>query len=202
MHILVLFCVFAFLVAGCATEAPYDPLDDYEELDSATAIDAPGPEAGRYAPIDQDMIDRGEYLVELLACGSCHTNGAFDGVPDLSRPLAGSDTGIAWSSPLQSAYPGVVYPPNITPDEETGIGRWSDTQIASAVRAGEGRHGGGRIVTMPWQGYAKMTDDDVDAIVMYLRSIRPIKHKVPDRVEVGEKAHKPFVHFGVYRSKR
>lgn len=124
-----------------------------------TAIDAPGPAAGRYSPIDRDMIDRGEYLVELLACGSCHTNGAFDGIPDMSRPLAGSDTGI-------------------------------------------GRHGTGRLVTMPWQGYAKMTDDDVDAIVLYLRSIKPIKHKVPDPVEVGEKAQKPFVYFGVYRSKR
>lgn len=194
--------VSTLLVAGCASDAPYDPLEDYEELDSATAVDAPGPEPGRYSPIDRDMIDRGEYLVELLACGSCHTNGAFDGTPDLSRPLAGSDTGIAWTSPLRSAHPGVVYPPNITPDEETGIGKWSDTQIANAVRAGVGRHGGRRIVTMPWQGYAKMTDEDVDAIVMYLRSIKPIKHKVPDAVEMGEKAQKPFVYFGVYRSKR
>ena len=198
----VLLWVSALLVAGCASDAAYDPLDDYEELDRATVIDAPGPEAGRYSPIDRDMIDRGEYLVELLACGSCHTNGAFDGVPDMSRPLAGSDTGIAWTSPLQSEHPGVVYPSNITPDEDTGIGRWSDAQIANAVRAGVGRHGSRRMVTMPWQGYAKMTDDDVDAIVLYLRSIKPIKHKVPDPVEVGEKAQKPFVYFGVYRSKR
>ena len=202
MHNFALLWVSAFVVAGCASGAAYDPLDDYEELERTTAIDAPGPEAGRYSPIDRDMIDRGAYLVELLACGSCHTNGAFDGVPDMSRPLAGSDTGIAWTSPLQSEHPGVVYPPNITPDEETGIGRWSDAQIANAVRAGVGRHGSRRLVTMPWQGYAKMTDDDVDAIVLYLRSIKPIKHKVPDPVEVGEKAHKPFVYFGVYRSKR
>lgn len=202
MRDLVLLSVTVFIFCGCASEAPYDPLDDYEELNNTTAVDAPAPEAGRYSPIDRDMIDRGEYLVELLACGSCHTQGAFEGVPDLSRSLAGSDVGIAWTSPLQSAYPGVVYPPNITPDEETGIGKWSDAQIANAVRAGVGRHGGRRIVTMPWQGYAKMTDEDVDAIVMYLRSIKPIKHKVPDPVEVGEKAQKPFVYFGVYRSKR
>ena len=106
-----------------------------------------------------------------------------------------------WTSPLQSARPGVFYPPNITPDEETGIGEWSDTQIANAVRSGVGRHGSRRIVTMPWQGYAKMTNDDVDAIVMYLRSIKPIKHQVPDPVDVGEKARNPFVYFGVYRSK-
>ena len=202
MHCFVFLCVSVLLVSGCASDPRDVPLGDYEELDRATVIDAPGPEAGRYSPIDRDMIDRGEYLVELLACGSCHTNGAFDGVPDMSRPLAGSDTGIAWSSPLQSAHPGVVYPPNITPDEETGIGKWSDAQIANAVRAGVGRHGTRRIVTMPWQGYARLTDDDVDAIVIYLRSIQPIKHKVPDPVEVGEKARKPFVYFGVYRSKR
>ena len=197
-----LLIIGAIFVGGCAAEAPYNPLDDYEELNNATAIDAPGPEAGRYSPIDRDMIDRGEYLVELLACGSCHTNGAFDGAPDMSRPLAGSDTGIAWTNPLASPHPGVVYPPNITPDEETGIGSWSDSQIANAIRSGVGRHGGRRIVTMPWQGYAKMTDDDVDAIVMYLRSIKPIKHKVPKPVAVGEKAQKPYVYFGVYRRKR
>jgi hypothetical protein len=54
---------------------------------------------------------------------------------------------------------------------------------------------------MPWQGYAKLTSDDVDAIVAYLKSIRPIRHKVPDPVQPGQKASEPFVYFGVYRSK-
>ena len=148
-----------------------------------------------------DAIDRGENLVELLGCGACHTNGTFDGAPDLSRPLAGSETGIAWTSPLENEFPGVVYPPNITPDEKTGIGRWSDKQIADAIRAGIGRHGSRRIATMPWQGYAKMTDDDVDAIVAYLKSIKPIDNKVPAPVEPGQKARYPFVYFGVYRSR-
>lgn len=196
-----LLSVTAILISGCAADTAYDPLDDYEELNSARIIDAPAPEPGLYTAIDRDMIDSGEYLVEVLGCGSCHTNGAFDGVPDMSQPLAGSDTGIAWTSPLESNRPGVVYPPNITPDEKTGIGKWSDLQIANAIRAGAGRHGGRRIATMPWQGYARMTDDDIDAIVAYLRSIKPIEHKVPAAVNVGEKAHKPFVYFGVYRSK-
>ena len=199
-----LLSVTVALVCACATETdtPYDPLDDYEELDSARSIDAPDPEPGRYSPMDRDKIDRGEYLVELLACGSCHTDGAFEGIPDMSRPLAGSGTGIAWTSPLESEFPAVVYPPNITPHEKTGIGRWSDGQIANAIRAGVGRHGDRRIVTMPWQGYAKMTDDDIDAIVVYLRSIKPIRNKVPKPVNMGEKAHSPFVYYGVYRSKR
>jgi hypothetical protein len=54
---------------------------------------------------------------------------------------------------------------------------------------------------MPWQGYAKMTDDDVDAIVAYLKSIKPIDNKVPAPVEPGQKARYPFVYFGVYRSR-
>jgi hypothetical protein len=54
---------------------------------------------------------------------------------------------------------------------------------------------------MPWQGYTKMTSDDVTAIVSYLRSIDPIEHQVPDEVAPGQKARSPFVYFGVYRSR-
>ena len=189
------------LVCGCATESSYDPLQHYEELDSTGVIDAPAPEPGLYSAHERDMMDSGEYLVELLGCGACHTNGAFDGAPDMSRPLSGSDTGIAWTNPLKSNRPGVVYPPNITPDEESGIGRWSDLQIVNAIRDGSGQHGVRRITPMPWQGYTKISDDDVDAIVAYLRSIKPIKHKVPAPVNMGEKAHNPYVYFGVFRSK-
>ena len=81
------------------------------------------------------------------------------------------------------------------------MGAWSDRQLADAIRAGVGRHGGRRIVTMPWQGYARITDDDVDAIVTYLRSIKPIRNRVPGPVGPGKKARYPFVYFGIYRSK-
>ena len=191
----------AVLVCGCTTVSPDDPLEHYEELDSTGVIDAAAPEPGIYSAHERDMMDAGEYLVELLGCGACHTNGAFDGAPDMSRPLSGSDTGIAWTNPLKSNRPGVVYPPNITPDEESGIGRWSDLQIVNAIRDGSGQHGVRRITPMPWQGYTKISDDDVDAIVAYLRSIKPIQHEVPAPVNMGENAHNPYVYFGVYRSK-
>ena len=55
---------------------------------------------------------------------------------------------------------------------------------------------------MPWQGYAKLNDDDVDAIVAYLRSIEPVEFEVPGQVRPGQKASQPFVYFGVYRSRR
>ena len=78
---------------------------------------------------------------------------------------------------------------------------WTDSQIAKAIRAGVGRHGGRRLVTMPWQGYARLSDDDVDAIVAYLRSIPPVEHRVPAAVAPGQNAVNPFVYFGVYRSR-
>ena len=191
-------------VASCATDtAPpaSDPLEDYREVDATTVLDAPSAQPGRYAPEHRDAVARGEYLVELLGCGSCHTDGALVGEPDMELALAGSRVGIAMSNPLGDQRPGIIYPPNITPDIETGIGNWSDQQMANAVRAGIGRHGDRRIAVMPWPGYAKITDYDVDAIVAYLRSIDPVSHRVPDEVQPGQKAKERFVYFGVYESR-
>ena len=197
-----LLLISLFLLFGCVSEPAQNPLADYEEVNAITILDAPGPDGGRYAPADRERVLRGEYLVELLGCGACHTDGALIGDPDMTKALAGSQVGIASSNPLGDRYPGVVYPANITPDEETGIGLWSDVQIANAVRAGIGRHGDTRISVMPWPGYAKITEDDVNAIVAYLRSIEPVHHRVPDAVEPGRRASDPFVYFGVYRSRR
>lgn len=200
MRISILIAI-ALLTACAGGKSAYDPLLHYEELDADTFLDAPDPVPGSYAPQDRGVVERGEYLVELLGCGVCHTDGALEGAADLDKSLAGSRTGIAYSSPLGVERPGVVYPPNITPDDETGIGTWSDTQIEHAVAAGLGRHAGRRITSMPWPGYAKLTGDDAEAIVRYLRSIRPIRHVVPDDVEPGTAASHPFIYFGVYRSR-
>jgi len=189
------------LLAACASESPYDPLADYEQLDSTTILDAPSPIPGNFAPENRYQVERGKYLVELLGCGSCHTDGALEGAPNMEMALAGSGIGIAYTSPLGEKYPGIVYPPNITPDEKTGIGDLSDRQIENAVRAGYGRHADRRITVMPWQAYAKITSEDAKAIVAYLRSVKAVSHRVPDEVEPGKKAEKPFIYFGVYRSR-
>ena len=189
-------------LAACSSEpTAVDTFDEYEEVTGDKVLTAPDPVPGRFAPADRTGIERGRYLVELLGCGVCHTDGALAGAPDMERQLAGSRTGIAYASPLQVEFPGVVYPPNITPDDETGIGRWSDRQIAGAITAGLGKHNNRRIVSMPWTGYSKLTDKDTRAIVVYLRSIEPIHHRVPDEVTPGRKATEPFVYFGVYRSR-
>jgi len=199
-----LILLMASVLAACATktvdEAPYDPLQDYEEVEAATILDAPEPIPGTYSPENLYQVKRGEYLVELLGCGACHTDGALEGVPNFDKALAGSSIGIAFSSPLNNARPGIIFPPNLTPDEETGIGLWSDRQIESAIRIGVGRHSGREIAVMPWQGYTKMDPEDVSAIIAYLRSIKPVLHKVPDEVPVGKETKHPFVYFGVYQS--
>ena len=190
------------LLTGCASERPFDPLEKYEQLQHAGIVDSPAPVAGRFAPADRDAVDKGRYLVVVLGCGACHTNGAFEGAPEMEMALAGSQTGIAWTNPLETEHPGVVFPSNITPDEKTGIGLLTDAQIANAIRAGSAGHGKRRLKTMPWQGYAWLTDDDIDAIIAYLRSIPAIEHRVPAAVSPGSKTGKPFVYFGVYRTRK
>lgn len=195
----------AVCIAGCAADRANDTFDDrlqdYEEVAAITVLDAPEPVPGGFSPERRFQVERGEYLVELLGCGACHTDGALAGVPDYDKSLAGSTIGIAYNSPLTIDAPGVIYPANLTPDVETGIGAWSDIQIERAIRAGLGRHSGRRIAVMPWQGYAKLNEDDIKAIVAYLRSIAPVKHKVPDEVLPGQKAKYPYIYFGVYRSR-
>lgn len=198
---LVLFAPLILVACATESEPQYYPLDDYEQLDAATILDAPSPVPGNFAPEHRYQVERGEYLVELLGCGACHTDGALEGAPQIDRALAGSGIGIAFTNPLGGENPGIVFPPNITPDENTGIGLWSDQQMELAIRIGLGRHVGRRIAVMPWQGYTKMSDEDVTAIVSYLRSIEPVRHEVPDEVKPGQTTSHPYIYFGVYRSR-
>ena len=189
----------ALMIAACAANDSYNPLDDFDTVDAMTILDAPTP-AG-VAPENQAAVTRGEYLVELLGCGACHTEGALIGEPDMTRSLAGSSIGLAYTSPFENPKPGIVFAPNLTPDRDTGIGRWTDEEIGEAVRTGLGRHGPNRILVMPWQGYARITDDDAWAIVVYLRSLEPVENTVPVNVPVGRETSETYVHFGVYRSR-
>ena len=86
---------FLGLVA-CSTG--YKPLDDYKQLEPATVLAAPEP-ADTIIYSAQELA-RGKYMVSLLGCSICHTDGALVGEPDLDRLLAGSSIGIAYSSPL------------------------------------------------------------------------------------------------------
>ncbi len=193
------FVCLAALLTACAT--PPDPLlDDLEAVTPSTVLDAPSPATAD--PQVAELAARGEYLVELLGCGVCHTDGALIGEPNPDRRLAGSRVGIAVSNPLDNENPEVVFAPNLTPDTTTGAGLMTDEALASAIRAGVGRHGIRLTPVMPFAAYARLSDDDVDAIVTYLRSVPAVVHQVPDNVSVGRKTRQTYVHFGVYRSRR
>jgi mono/diheme cytochrome c family protein len=189
------FCPVILLIA--ATACHYNPTDDYVIVEPVTLM--PGQPVNDKASKE---IAHGQYLVTLLACGTCHTDGASVGKPDMAYSFAGSSIDIAYSNPFVESNPGVLYPRNITPDELTGIGNWTDEEIKSGIRSGIDRHGKRLISVMPWPGYATLNDEDVDDIVMYLRSLKAVRHAVPAKVKTGSKANAPYVHFGVYQSKK
>lgn len=201
-----LFSLSAFIVAtgACSVaeppEAGYNPLADFEQLDPATifATPEPRPEATSYST---EQLSRGRYLVGLLGCGSCHTDGALVGNPNPNRLLAGSGTGIAYTSPFVDSNPGVVYPANLTPDMETGLGSWTMERLVTMIRVGTTEHSTSSLPVMPWPAYASITHEDALAIAAYLKSLPPVSHRVPANVRPGEPAAAPFVHFGVYQSR-
>jgi mono/diheme cytochrome c family protein len=116
-------------------------------------------------------LERGRALMQgIVACGNCHTPQTPAG-PAPGMELAG---GLMADEPPFTAYAG-----NITPDPETGIGRWTDDQIIAAIR--EGKRPDGSIIgpPMPIQFYRDMSDEDARAIVAYLRQVPAVRNQVP-----------------------
>jgi mono/diheme cytochrome c family protein len=128
------------------------------------------PAAAQSKQKDQ-QVARGKYLVTIMSCTDCHTPGYFLGKPDEARFLGGSDVGF-------KIPPGVFYGPNLTPDKETGLGNWTDAQIIAALKTGKRPDGRELVPVMPYRAFANLTDADAKAIVAYLRTIPPVKHKV------------------------
>jgi mono/diheme cytochrome c family protein len=132
-------------------------------------FDSPMPAVA--ASTDSAVIERGRYVVrDLASCSICH------GDPkQYERTFAGEEVplsgGFAFHIP-----PGQFYPRNITPDEETGIGRFSDGAIARALRFGVGHDGRALLPFMEMQG---LSDEDLAAVVSYLRSQAPVRNLVP-----------------------
>jgi mono/diheme cytochrome c family protein len=133
------------------------------------------------AMTQEQKVARGEHLVTVSGCGDCHTPGTLFGSPDMQRKLSGSELG--WTGPW-----GTTYARNLTPDNETGIGKWSEDDIVKAFRVGQRPDGSPLLPPMPWQDFAAFSDEDAYAITAYLKSIPPVQHKVPDRLAPGVKA--------------
>ncbi len=121
---------------------------------------------------DRRLLERGTYLMEsIVACGNCHVQRDGEGKPLFDRGLSG---GFVFDE-----EPFKAYAPNITPDRETGIGKWSDAQIVKAIR--EGIRPDGSLIgpPMPIMFYRGISDDDAKAIAAYLRAQAPVRHSVP-----------------------
>lgn len=157
--------------------------------------------AGAAAAEATDRVERGRYLVVTMGCGDCHspkTMGPQGPVEDKGRFLAGHPEGsnlppapalppgpwiavgsgdlTAWSGPW-----GTSYATNLTPDENTGIGSWSEATFVQALKTG--RHMGVArpiLPPMPWQALSNLTDEDLRAMYAYLRTLPPIPNRVPE----------------------
>lgn len=112
----------------------------------------------------------GERLYHASGCHSCHLPAKDNTTIDAALPAGGA--------PLHTPV-GTLYPPNITPDPETGIGQWSDIEFVNAMQKGIGRDGGHLIPAFPYTSYAHMRMEDVLDIKAYLATLPAVKNAVP-----------------------
>lgn len=133
------------------------------------------------------QIERGRYLASFSGCFDCHTPGYFFGKPDMARYLGGSDVGF------EIPGLGVFVGPNLTPDKDTGLGNWTIEQIVTALQTGARPDGRELAPIMPWRSFAKLTQQDVRAIAVYLKSLPPLANKVPGPFGPNEKPTIPVM---------
>jgi mono/diheme cytochrome c family protein len=132
------------------------------------------------AAADDAQVARGRYLVGIAGCSDCHTPGGMLGASDMKRYLGGSDVGF--SIPGEGVYVGQ----NLTPDDETGIGKWTSDDIITAIRKGKRPDGSELSGVMPSASFARLTDEDAAAIAAFLKSIPPVNNKIVGRYKSSD----------------
>jgi hypothetical protein len=123
-----------------------------------------------------ERLKRGAYLVEHVAgCTDCHS-------PQEPGPngmeILPTKKGSGQIFPIPG-LPGTLVAPNITPDPETGIGNWTDDQLARAIREGISHDGQTLFPMMPYAHYRRMSDEDLASVIVYIRSLPPISNPLP-----------------------
>ena len=141
--------------------------------------------SGVAAAAADNSVARGEYLVRFGGCNDCHTPGYFLGKPDSSRFLGGSDVGF--DLPGMGTFVG----PNLTPDNETGLGTWNRDQIIAAIQTGIRPDGRILAPIMPWRAFARLTKSDAGAIADYLKSLPPVSQRAQGPFGSGDKPPVP-----------
>lgn len=123
--------------------------------------------------VTPERLKRGTYLAEHVSgCMDCHT--LFRDGPNGQESVAAMK-GAGQLFPIPG-FPGRLVAPNITPDQETGTGTWTDDELARAIREGIGRDGRTLFPLMPYSHFRHMTDEDLASVVVYLRSLTPIRN--------------------------
>ena len=115
--------------------------------------------------LGSDLVQRGQYIFSLAGGCACHS------VPKETENAGGR----AFPIPF-----GTVYSTNITQDKETGLGGWTEQQIRDAMIKGIRRDGSSIIPVMPYQAYSGMAEEDVKALIAYLRTLKPVKKATPE----------------------
>ena len=134
--------------------------------------------------VAQTPVERGAYLVNtIMTCNNCHTPMGPNG-PQFDKALSG---GLRFNEP-----PFDVTASNLTPDPETGLGKWSDADFKKALLEGVRPAGHHLAEVMPTGFYKILTPGDLDAIIAYLRSLPPVANKVRDPVYKMDIPHKVF----------
>ena len=159
------------------------------------------------APKAKTRVERGAHLVRTMGCNDCHTPwkmGPRGPEPDMTRALTGHPEDVKLPPPpalppgpwvwvaaaTNTAFSGpwgVSYTMNLTPDKETGLGKWTEEMFVATMRTG--RHEGkGRplLPPMPFQILAALEDEDLKSVFAYLQSLPPVKNRVPAPVDPTE----------------
>lgn len=137
-----------------------------QENNTSSAIQhAATPFIANNQPLSENPVERGQHLAVAADCYACHTS-------DPNYPYAGGN-GI--TTPF-----GTIYPPNITPNKNTGIGLWSDEEFYNALHRGKGQKGQHLYPAMPYDSYTLITHEDVKAIKNYLFTLQPIQQQNRD----------------------
>ena len=165
----ILACAVLAAIAGCKKKEEPKPAPAPGPEAKAVTATTPKPATPETPGGDLKLIDRGAYLVKAGACMVCHTAMGPKG-PDLEHAFAG---GLEMPDPA-----GTWRTPNITQDKGTGIGNWTDDQIAAAIREGVRPDGGGLYAIMPYMNYNHLSDEDTKAIVAYLRTVKPVERTI------------------------
>ena len=126
-----------------------------------------------------ERLARGQYLTNHVSiCADCHSERTYQyGLP--FKPGRAGVGGFTWDKTI--GFPGTLPAPNITPDPETGLGKWTDGEIMRAMREGVDREGKALFPIMPYGHLRGMSDEDAKSIVVYLRSLPPLRYQAPEK---------------------